>query len=336
MCDNIFKPPCDSVLRQIQSVLVSDVFSLEQLGQQAQRFMQTPNAYRSVLILMASLALAYWLSNFLARGIVRLAQTVARRSDETSNETKQIRLRQVETYLSVAIAVVRAAVVAVVGYVVWDYLSPASNSSVAAIGASAFFIVFAGQTLGIVLRDVTSGAIMIIEKWFNVGDFIRVEPFLDVSGVVERMTLRSTKLRSLNGEVIWLHNQQIQAVKVTPHGVRRLAVDIFANNERVARTIIGKAIEAMPIGTLKVIDTPQIVTIEQWSDKLWHFVVVAETAPGREWLIDKYFVESLDELDEHRRGPQTFVRPHIARFADERAELSFKRAVRSKQATRDL
>ena len=194
-------------------------------------FFQEPNAYRSVLILMACIIGAYILSKFLADFIIKIAQKVSVRSDIESNEERFIKLRQVETYLSVSIAVVRAAVVAIAAYVAWMFISPVASSGAAAIGASAFFIVFAGQTLGMILRDVTAGAIMIIEQWFNVGDFIKVEPFINVAGVVERLTLRSTKLRSITGEVVWIHNQQIQAAHVTPHGVRTLAVDVFVRDK---------------------------------------------------------------------------------------------------------
>ena len=194
--------------------------------------------------------------------------------------------------------------------------------------SAAFFVVIAGATIGIILRDLTAGATMIAERWFHVGDFIRVEPFTDVGGVVERMTLRSTKLRSLNGEIVWLHNQHIQGVKVTPRGLRRIAIDIFANNEKVGRNLIEKVIATMPVGTLKLATKPEIVAAEQWSEKLWHFVVVGETTPGREWLMDNYFLESLEDVDNRRKGPATFVRKPIARYSDERAERSFKRAVR--------
>ena len=199
-------------------------------------FFTQPSSYRAVLILIASLALAFWLSSFLAKAIVRLTQFVARKSDNATSEVSQIKLRQIETYLSVTIAIIRAAVVAVVGYLAWDMLTPdsQSNNAAAAIGASALFVVFAGQTLGILLRDLTSGAVIIIEQWFNVGDHVRIEPFSDVSGVVERLTLRSTKLRSLNGEVIWVHNQQIAAAHVTPRGVRTLAVDVFVRDRERA------------------------------------------------------------------------------------------------------
>ena len=292
------------------------------------QFIATPNSMRSLLILLLSIAVAYWVSYFAARIIIRVAQLIAVRSDNTSDDEKRIRLRRVETYFSVSIALVRALIVGIVAFYTWQMLSPGASLSAATIGASAFFIVIAGATIGMILRDITAGATMIIEQWFHVGDFIRVEPFLEVGGVVERITLRSTKLRSLNGEVVWLHNQHIQGVKVTPRGLRRLAVDVFANNEKVGRNIIEKVIATMPVGTLKVASTPEIVLTEQWSDKLWHFIVVAETTPGREWLMDKYFIETLDEMEERRRGPRTFVRKPIARYSDELAEQSFKRAVR--------
>ena len=137
--------------------------------QDAYELFVLPNAFRSILILMIALVAAYWLSKFLARGIVRIAQAVAVRSDNESNELRATRLRQTETYLSIGVAFVRALVVAVVGYLAWRALSPfATNETAngaAAIGASAFFIVIAGQTIGLVLRDITTGSIMITEGW---------------------------------------------------------------------------------------------------------------------------------------------------------------------------
>lgn len=294
-------------------------------------FFTEPNVFRSILIFIAALIAAYWLSKLVALGIVRIAQLVAVSSDTTDNIERQIRLRRVETYLSVAIAMVRAVMVGIVAFYVWKLLSPAATFSGAAIGASAFFIVLAGGTVGMILRDITAGAAMIIENWFHVGDYIRIEPFLDVTGVVERMTLRSTKLRSINGEIIWIHNQHIQAVKVTPRGLRTVAVDIFVNNEKVGKNLIDKAIDTIPIGTMKVIKKPKVTRFEQWGEKLFWCTVVAEMPPGREWLMEKYFIDSLEDLDERRRGPKTFVRPPIARYADADAERSFKRAVRMKR-----
>jgi len=297
-------------------------------------FLTVPNSMRSLLILVVSILIAYWVSHYVARIIIKVAQIIAVRSDNTNDNEKRFQLRRVETYFSVAIALVRALIVGFAAFYAWQFFSPGANLSAATIGASAFFIVTAGATIGMVLRDLTAGSTMIIERWFHVGDFIRIEPFIDVGGVVERMTLRSTKLRSLNGEIIWLHNQHIQGVKVTPHGLRRIAVDIFANNEKVGKNLIEKVIATLPVGTLKLAAKPQIVATEQWSDKLWHFVVIGETTPGREWLMDNYFIEALEAVDERRKGPRTFVRKPLARFSDIEAEKSFKRAIRRQTTSR--
>lgn len=294
-------------------------------------FFKEPNAYRSVLILIGCVVVAYILSKFLADFIIKFAQKVSVRSDVESNEMRFIKLRQVETYLSVSVAVVRATVVAVVAYVGWVLLSPVADSGVAAIGASAFFVVFAGQSLGMLLRDVTAGAIMIVEQWFNVGDFIKVEPFMDVTGVVERLTLRSTKIRSLNGEVIWVHNQQIQAVHVTPRGIRTMAVDVFVRDKDKGLNTLKELAKAVPVGTTMLAQPLKVSKPEEWAGGLWRITVTAQTPPGREWLIENFFVNAIKEVDSGVRNKmnRTFVYEPIAHYADPVANKKFKRAVRA-------
>lgn len=304
---------------------------LNDIAQEIQKLISDPNPFRALVIVTVAVVVAYWGSRFVARAIVRIAQIIAVRADNTQNEERSIQLRRVETYLSILTALIRAFIVALVVYYAWGALSDGNNSTAYALGASAFLVVIAGATVGMVLRDITAGAVMIIEKWFHVGDYIRVEPFGDVGGVVERVTLRSTKLRSLNGEVVWLHNQHMMAVKVTPHGLRTIAVDIFVNNKSAGRDLIEKAIGTMPLGTIKVVKKPEIVRTEKWGDHLWLFTVHGKTAPGREWLMENYFVDSVRELDERKKGPDIMVRPPIIRFADAAAERSFKRAVRVAQ-----
>lgn len=309
-------------------------FVIDTILEDVTEFFAEPNAYRSVLILIACIIGAYLLSKLLADVIIRIAQAVAVRSDIESNEERAIKLRQVETYLSVSVAIVRAVVVAIAAYVAWMFLSPGANSGAAAIGASAFFVVFAGQTLGMVLRDITAGVIMITEQWFHVGDYIKIEPFMEVSGVVERFTLRSTKLRSLSGEVVWIHNQQIQAVHVTPKGVRTYTVDVFTRDVERARVVLQEIIDALSASASLVRNPFKITTEEKWGEAIWRIEVNGQTAPGREWLIEKFFVNALKEVDEDRDEgvKKLFIYEPIVRYADPVAERKFKRAIRVKRA----
>lgn len=295
-------------------------------------FFKTGNPYRSLLLLVISIIIAYLISKIIARGIIKFAQIVAAHSDNETDDERVIRLRQLETYLSVAVAAVRAVVVSVVAYIGWSLLSPKSNSSIAAIGAGTVFVVFAGQTVGILLRDITTGATMIIEKWFNVGDYIKIEPFSDVSGVVERFTLRSTKLRALSGETVWIHNQQMQAVHVTPNALRTMAVDVFVKDRVQGEKILERLIHSVPTGPTLLARPLRIKYAEKWDEDLWRITVVGQTPPGREWLIEKFFVGALITIDEGKpRSERIFIHEPIARFADSVADRRFKRAVRVKK-----
>jgi hypothetical protein len=297
--------------------------SITSASRELEQFIASPNAYRSLLILVIATVAAYILSRFLAAGIVKIAQVIGTRSENISNREKIIRYRQIETYLSISVAFVRAA------YVVWRILSPSASSGAAAVGASAFFIVIAGQTLGTFLRDVMSGATMITEGWFHVGDFVKVEPFIDVSGVVERFTLRSTKLRSLSGDVIWIHNQQIHAAHVTKNATRTYVVDIFTRQPELAQAAIQEVIDAVPSSTALVRNPIKIASTKEWNENLWHVSVEAKTAPGREWLIENFFINALKEIDEgKKKADKLFVYEPTARFADPVAEKKFRRSIR--------
>lgn len=297
-------------------------------------FFVAPNALRSVLIMIGSILLAIWISKYIAKLIVGAAQRVAVRSDNATTATKAQQYREIETYLSITVAVVRAAIVAITAYVLWRVLSPTSNTAVggslAAIGASAFFIVFAGQSLGMLIRDVTAGAMMIVEKWYTIGDFVKIEPFIDVSGVVERMTLRSTKIRTLSGEVVWVHNQQIQAAHVSPKGVRTIAVDVFVRDRVRGERAIDEIINTIPVGTTMLTSPLKVTYAERWNDELWRISVVGQTLPGREWLIEKHFVQMVEDIDRDvkQQGDRLIVYTPIARYSDVDAERKFRRAVR--------
>jgi small-conductance mechanosensitive channel len=301
-------------------------------------FLSGPNAYRSILILIGSIIITYWLSRFVAQFIIFIAQKVAVRSDNETNATRAIRLRQVETYLGVTVAVVRVAIVSIVAYAVWRALSPAGSrqlggSGAAAIGASAVFIVVAGQTAGPLLRDITAGATIIIERWFTVGDYIKVESFWEVTGVVERLTLRSTKLRSLSGEIIWIHNQNIAAVHVTPNGVRTLAVDVMVNDKEKGEKLIKDTIAKMPSSTMTVAGKMKVVDTVKWTEDLWVLTIQGKTVPGREWLIENYFVNTLEK--ENQKLPsknRALAGDTIVRYADPVTERRFRRAVRVQQS----
>lgn len=292
------------------------------------------NPYRSILLLVLAVLVAYWVSRFIALGIIKFAQVVSHHTDNETDSERLIRFRRVETYLSVTVAIVRTFIVLIVAYIGWIVLSPVAriNSNVAAIGAGTVFALLAGQTVGILLRDVTAGTTMIIEKWFNVGDYVKIEPFGDVAGIVERFTLRATRIRTIRGEIIWIHNQHISAVQVTPGALHTMAVDLFVRDRAAGEKAIEQVINSVPTGPTLLARPLRIKYAEKWNDELWRITVVGQMPPGREWLVEQFFVDAIKDADAHRKkADRVFVYEPIARAADSEADRRFKRAVRIKK-----
>ena len=104
----------------------------------------------------------------------------------------------------------------------------------AAIAGASFLLILVGFSIQRLLTDIIAGLTMFIERWYSVGDSIAI-PGLELQGVVEDLSLRRTKLRALTGEVIHVHNSQIQAVRVLPSGVRELTMHVFVTEPEVAR-----------------------------------------------------------------------------------------------------
>ncbi|MGK2896411.1 MAG: hypothetical protein ACSLEY_02325 [Candidatus Saccharimonadales bacterium] len=90
-----------------------DLLSPQPIMDELIDFVDTPNAYRSVLILVLALVISYIASRFVTSGILKLIQIVGIKSDSIPNYEKRLRYRQLETYLSITVAVMRAAIVAI-------------------------------------------------------------------------------------------------------------------------------------------------------------------------------------------------------------------------------
>jgi uncharacterized Tic20 family protein len=286
------------------------------------------NTWRILGICLIVFGIAILIGNIFAKILVWIAQAVAVRADTSSTQERNIQLRRVETYLSVTTAVMRILILISGIYIALRIIAPQNSGLVTTIGAGTVFAVIAAGTVSPLVRDIAYGALMIVERWYSVGDFIRVVPFTDdVSGVVERVTLRATKLRNLNGDVIWVHNQYIQGVRTTPRGIRTLALDIFVNNRDAGLELIEAVTQTLPISPTMIVRPVEVTEQEKLSSSLWRLEVIAQTAPEREWLIESFMVKNLLEADEQRKGHKVISYGPIVHSADATAENRYRRAV---------
>ena len=279
----------------------------------------------SVGLFLALITLSFLVGKLLAALLRQLNLYFSRQADKSSHLPTVNRWRRAETIVVIVIALVRVTVFAFAVYVWWVIIHPTQQPT-ALIGASAIIAILAGGVFSPILRDFASGSMMMSERWFGVGDHVRIEPFNDMQGVVEQVTLRSTRIRGLNGEIIRVNNQNIQAVRVTPKGIRTIAIELFVTHLEDGQELIKETALRLPAGPLMVIKSLNIMSVNEVGDQLWHITAIGQTSPGREWLLEKYAIEVMQELDSSRKVPLLRTEP-IARNADNVAEQKFARAI---------
>lgn len=281
---------------------------------------------RSLLTFIIAMAIAMVLGRIIAAILRRVARSVSRTADKVQDLKEVNRLRRIETLIVLFVALIRMVLVVAALYFWWIFAHPDQQPG-ALIGASALVIIIGSATLGPILRDLAYGGVMMAEHWYGVGDHIQVEPFMELKGVVERVTLRSTRIRGLNGEIIWINNQNIQGVRVLTKGVRTIAIEIFVNNLEKGLKMIEETNMRLPTSPLMVVRPLHIMSKAEVGHNLWHITAIGETAPGREWLLQDYARQLLQELDDEDK-PVMSTDP-IARDADSDAERRFARTVQN-------
>ena len=275
------------------------------------------------LAVVAGLFVAAWL-------VSRASAAVARRvlswhdrrhlSRDPSETGKLVNIKRRETLVALIRTGIAYAGFATAGVLAFAQLIGGVDRLTAIAGAS-FLLILAGFSIQRVLTDVIAGVAMFTERWYAVGDTIAV-PTLDLQGVVEDVSFRRTKLRTLDGEAIHIHNSQIPAVRVLPRGVKELAVELFVSDRERAEQLALSVAAMLPEGPTALVRRPWIERVEELSDSLVRIALRATIAPGREWLVDGFFCELLKE----RAEEGLIVHGPVVLAVDERATRTFARA----------
>jgi len=247
---------------------------------------------------VAYVVIAYALAWVVSRVSKRLAELIVRRYEAKNVDPKGastgviISLKRHETFVSLVQTTVRY-----LAYVLATLFAIAQLSGVRgsrAIGGASLLVLLVGFAAQRFLIDILSGIFMQFEGWFAIGDSIVIEPS-GVAGIVEETSLRATKLRSLTGDVIFVNNSQISAVRVLPRGVRQVSIDLVVRDESEGRRLFEDAARVMPVGPTQFVRLPWIEAVDRLDDELVLLHGRAAVAPGREWLADGFLVNVMRE-----------------------------------------
>jgi hypothetical protein len=197
----------------------------------------------------------------------------------------------------------------------------AGLASKGALAGASLIVVLIGFALQRFLIDILTGFFMQFEGWFSIGDSITIEPW-GLAGIVEEISLRSTKLRALSGELVFVHNSQVGAVRRLPRGLREVSIELFVRDEQQGRQLFEQSAKLMPIGPTEFIRPPWIESAQQLDGDLLLIRGRATLAPGREWLAQGFFADVIKE----RAAPELIVHGPVVLDYDELARQRYARS----------
>ncbi len=158
----------------------------------------------------------------------------------------------------------------------------------------------AGVALGFgaqrVVQDVLAGFFIITERQYGFGDLIRISNLgstAGVTGTVESVTLRSTRLRSANGEVVFIPNGQINQVTNLSRDWARAVVDVplpaTADITRVNELLQGVGEDLYADDQMRplMLDAPTVMGVESIDVAMFSIRVVSRTLPGKQFVVGR-------------------------------------------------
>ena len=138
------------------------------------------------------------------------------------------------------------------------------------------------------LRDIIAGFFILFEGQYNVGDFIEVEP-TKASGMVEEFGLRTTKIRALSGEIIYIPNGTLTGVTNYVSGQQRFTVEVQLKDEEAAKRVF----EEIQEGHELYLNPPRLVNRDETPEGGPRLRLLADVLPSTAWLVEENLVERI-------------------------------------------
>jgi small-conductance mechanosensitive channel len=158
----------------------------------------------------------------------------------------------------------------------------------------------AGVALGFgaqrVVQDILAGFFIITERQYGFGDLIRISNLgstTGVTGTVEDVTLRITRMRTVDGEVVIIPNGQINQVTNLSRDWARAVIDVplpaTADISRVNALLQAVGEDVYSDQSLRplMLDAPTVMGVESIDVERFSVRIVARTLPGKQFVVGR-------------------------------------------------
>ena len=248
-------------------------------------------ALRVALVLLIALVLRTAALRLIRR-ITARATGASEGLPRAGHERRQQRASAMASLLgnAASVTIFTIAVMTVLGYLGLN-LAPILASA----GVLGIALGFGAQNL---VQDFLAGIFILLEDQYGVGDVIDVA---GISGTVEAVSLRITRLRDISGVIWHIRNGTIKKSGNESHGWARAVVDVPVPASREAgriRELMASAATAMwrePAWHEVILERPEVWGIQELTADSMLMRVTARTAPLRQWEVARELRQRLKE-----------------------------------------
>lgn len=163
---------------------------------------------------------------------------------------------------------------------VLQHLSVNVTPILASAGVIGIAIGFGSQSL---IKDYFAGLMILLEDQFNVGDTIKIG---ETTGIVERLTLRMTLIRALDGSLTTIPNGSIALVsnfsKDWSRAVLDLEVDYSADADRAMEVMLATARQMREERPADILEEPTMLGIERLTPSSIGLRMTVKTAANKQ------------------------------------------------------
>lgn len=225
--------------------------------------------------------------------VMRLASFITRRIERTFDDddptTMNEREKQAATLGKVMRYVVRVTVWGMAFLIILKEIGVDIGPILAGVGVAGLAIGFGAQSL---VKDLLAGVFVLVENQYHVGDVIRAS---GVAGLVERITLRATTLRDLDGRVHVIPNGAFDVVTNMTKQYSRCVLDIgVAYKEDVDEVMavlqeLGDEMAADPKYSTVITAPLEVLGVEDFGDSSVVIRMRFTTIPMQQWMVAREF-----------------------------------------------
>ncbi|OHD17828.1 MAG: hypothetical protein A2086_12535 [Spirochaetes bacterium GWD1_27_9] len=220
--------------------------------------------------------LTIYLSKIIGENIFRLAE------DDNRLELSE-REARVKTLINVVNNLIKVVVFIFISFSFLQEIGVNITTLLTGAGIVGIAIGFGAQSL---VKDFLSGFFILIESQYAVGDVVKIG---DIAGLVERITLRVTILRNLEGVVHTIPNGNISTVSNMTCGWSRTVIDVNVSYKanidyviEVLNTILEEAYSDPKLLPL-LINKPEVLGVEKLGESSVIIRILATTKPIKQW-----------------------------------------------------